>query len=100
MKHYMQLLSCNYFFYKAISSTRCLIQYWFGSGNEQEVEVRAHVNHKYKSKLYCCTHQSTMNVLKAEANVLLPKAAVEKVFDGKGGIMGAVSQGEFPHNRE
>ena len=41
-----------------------------------------------------------MNALKAEANVLLPKAAVEKVFDDKGGIMGAASQGELPRNRE
>ena len=93
------LICLLYYIDEAISSSRCLIQYWF-DGNEHAVKVKSHGNSKRKSEPYCRTHPSTINMLKDEAKVLLPKAAVRKVCDARGGIMDAGSMGELPRNRE
>ncbi len=80
--------------------TRCVVQYWFESDREHLVPIKAHGNSKVKTNTYCRTHPSTLDVLKNQANYLLPKGAVAAVYSSEGGMMQASSLGKLPRNRE
>lgn len=80
--------------------SRCIVQYWFESGREHRVEIKAHGNSKSKASAYYRTLPSTMKVLKEEAENHAPKAVVNTVYKRSGGIMNASSIGALPRNRE
>lgn len=82
-----------------ISDSQCLIQYWFKDGNEHPVKIRFH-NAKCKTEPFCWTHPSSLVALKEEEAISSPKAAIQKVYSDKGGIMKATSFGELPRNQQ
>ena len=90
------LLICFIVSGEELSSSRCVIQYWFSSGLEHLVKIRAHGNSSDKSGSFCRTHPSTLASLKEKAGSSTPKNAVSTVYNEKGGIMTASSLGQLP----
>ena len=83
-----------------VTSSRCVVQYWFDSGREHKVLIHSHGNSKKRKQSFCRTHPSTIKALKEEAQNCPPKEAVHAVYEGKGGMMGASCLGELPRNRD
>ena len=83
-----------------VPSSRCLLQYWFESGNEHSINIKAHGNSKVKSKSYCRTNPSTLAALKKRAVTCTPKETVNAIYTAEGGILEANSLGSLPRNRE
>lgn len=91
-------LATAYCFTGEIFNARCLIQYWFKSGQEHKVQIKPHGNSK-QAHPYCRTNPSTMLMLKQESKDTGPKDTVHNVYGKQGGILGAKNLGELPRNR-
>ena len=91
-------LSTAYYFTGKIYNARCLVQYWFSSGQEHKVQIKPHGNSK-QTYSYCRTSPSTMLMLKEECKDAGPKDTVHNVYEKQGGILSAKNLGELPRNR-
>jgi len=82
-----------------IDKSRCIVQYWFESGNEHKVAIKPHGNRKHKRQPFCRTHPSAMTLIKEESENSTPKDVVSVIYKKQGGLMGASSVGELPRDR-
>jgi hypothetical protein len=84
----------------SVTSSRCVVQYWFASGVEHSINIKAHGNSKIKTESYCRTHPSTLSAIKDYGKDHAPKETITAIYTAEGGIIEANSVGKLPRNRQ